>query len=68
MAVKGGDDLAPLRHTIEDLSNENEILQRSQPLVVLYGCFHLSEICDDKHLQKAVALGPRPPVREKTMG
>ncbi len=38
------EDLAPLRHMIEDdLSSENDILHLSQPMVVLYGCFHLSE-------------------------
>ncbi len=39
------DYLAPLRHMIEDLSseNKNDILHLSQPMVVLYGCFHLSE-------------------------
>ncbi len=34
------EDLAPLRHMMEDLSREKDILQ---PMVVLYGCFHLSE-------------------------
>ena len=37
------EDLASLRHMIEDLSSENDILHLSQPMVVLYGCFHLSE-------------------------
>ena len=37
------EDLAPLRHMIEDLSSENDILHLSQPMVVQYGCFHLSE-------------------------
>ncbi len=37
------EDLAPLRHIMEDLSSEKDILHLSQPMVVLYGCFHLSE-------------------------
>ncbi len=37
------DYLAPLRHMMEDLSSENDILHLNQPMVVLYGCFHLSE-------------------------
>ncbi len=35
------EDLAPLRHIMEDLSSEKDILHLSQPMVVLYGCFHL---------------------------
>ncbi len=36
LPLKGDmEDLAPLRHMIEDLSRENEILHLSEPTVVL---------------------------------
>ena len=50
LLLKVWEDLAPLRHMIDDLRREKEILQRSQPIVELYGCFHLSDSCDARRL------------------
>ncbi len=43
-------DLAPLMHIIEDLKIEKDILHLCQPIVVLYGCFHLSDSCEARHI------------------
>ena len=62
------EDLAPLMAWIELRSREKARWQRSQHKVVLQGESHFCESIEAKHLQKDVALTPKPPATAMKSG
>ena len=62
------EDLAPWKHVIVESMNENAILHRTNPRVVLYGCVCLTDRRPASLLRATVADGPHPPLVDNTIG